>query len=142
MIVEDERITAEDLRDILTHVGNQVTGVAASGAGNVRELRNTIERAMVLEESAWVQPASRGNLHREFSTAAAVEQAPRGSAPAAGLSLEEVERNMLAGALEKTGWNQTRAARLSSITRDTLRYKMKKFNLRQAAGMFATAQET
>jgi len=81
-------------------------------------------------------------LHREFSTAAAVEQAPRGSAPAAGLSLEEVERNMLAGALEKTGWNQTRAARLLSITRDTLRYKMKKFNLRQAAGMFATAQET
>ena len=32
MIVEDERITAEDLRDILTHLGYQVTGVAVSGA--------------------------------------------------------------------------------------------------------------
>jgi PAS domain S-box-containing protein len=103
-----------------------------SWPGNVRELRNTIERAMVLEESAWVQPGSLGDLHTEFSTAAPVAEAPRVPAPATGLSLEQVERNMLVGALEKTGWNQTRAARLLSITRDTLRYKMKKFNLRRA----------
>ena len=38
--------------------------------------------------------------------------------------------NLLARALEKTGGNQTQAARLLRITRDTLRYKMKKFNLR------------
>jgi DNA-binding protein Fis len=46
------------------------------------------------------------------------------------LSLEENERRLLVGALEKTGGNQTQAARLLRITRDTLRYKMKKFNLR------------
>ena len=36
---------------------------------------------------------------------------------------------MIARALSKTGGNQTHAARLLSITRDTLRYKMKKFQL-------------
>jgi DNA-binding protein Fis len=46
------------------------------------------------------------------------------------MSLEDNERLLLARALEKTGGNQTQAARLLRITRDTLRYKMKKFNLR------------
>jgi DNA-binding protein Fis len=50
--------------------------------------------------------------------------------PDEGLSLEENERMLLAQALEKTNGNQTQAARLLRITRDTLRYKMKKFNLR------------
>ena len=50
--------------------------------------------------------------------------------PTDGLSLEDNERSLLAKALEKTSGNQTQAARLLRITRDTLRYKMKKFNLR------------
>ena len=56
--------------------------------------------------------------------------APRTEIPTEGLSLEDNERMLLARALEKTGGNQTQAARLLRITRDTLRYKMKKFNLR------------
>ena len=50
--------------------------------------------------------------------------------PTDGLSLEDNERSLLVRALEKTDGNQTQAARLLRITRDTLRYKMKKFNLR------------
>ena len=50
--------------------------------------------------------------------------------PTGGLSLEDNERSLLVRALEKTEGNQTQAARLLRITRDTLRYKMKKFNLR------------
>ena len=46
------------------------------------------------------------------------------------VSLEEAEKNLVTKALEKSGGNQTRAAVLLGITRDTLRYKMKKFNLR------------
>ena len=46
------------------------------------------------------------------------------------MSLVEQERRLLVQALEKTAGNQTQAARLLHITRDTLRYKMKKFNLR------------
>jgi DNA-binding protein Fis len=46
------------------------------------------------------------------------------------MSLVDNERQLLVRALEKTGGNQTQAARLLRITRDTLRYKMKKYNLR------------
>ena len=46
------------------------------------------------------------------------------------VSLEDNERSLLVRALEKTNGNQTQAARLLRVTRDTLRYKMKKFNLR------------
>jgi len=98
--------------------------------GNVRELRNAIERAMILEDSAKITPSS---LPISVSR-------PDGDGPmplvvtqeisADGLSLEDHERTLLARALEKTSGNQTQAARLLRITRDTLRYKMKKFNLR------------
>ena len=46
-----------------------------------------------------------------------------------GMSLVEQERGLLVQALEKTGGNQSRSAVLLGITRDTLRYKMKKFKL-------------
>jgi PAS domain S-box-containing protein len=97
--------------------------------GNVRELRNAIERAMILEESALICPAS---LPIAISRPdAGISALPVNmDIPADGLSLEDNERNLLARALEKTSGNQTQAARLLRITRDTLRYKMKKFNLR------------
>ncbi|MEM3434275.1 MAG: helix-turn-helix domain-containing protein, partial [Candidatus Methanomethyliaceae archaeon] len=50
--------------------------------------------------------------------------------PEEGLSLAENERRLLIAALQKANGNQTQAARLLRITRDTLRYKMKKYNLR------------
>lgn len=98
--------------------------------GNVRELRNAIERAMILEESLVITAASlpmsliHDPLERTMSAGMAAAM------PEAGLSLAEHERMLLAQALERSGGNQTQAARLLHITRDTLRYKMKKFNLR------------
>ncbi len=98
--------------------------------GNVRELRNAIERAMILEESSLIAAASLpiavGHSERETEAAAplAIE------IPGNGMSLVDNERQLLARALEKTAGNQTQAARLLRITRDTLRYKMKKYNLR------------
>jgi len=99
--------------------------------GNVRELRNAVERAMILEESALITPQS---------LPIAITRPEGGSLPVTapastemtgdGLSLEDNERHLLVKALEKTDGNQTQAARLLRITRDTLRYKMKKFNLR------------
>jgi len=95
--------------------------------GNVRELRNAIERAMILEESTYITPAS---LPIAITRPDGSSSATRGTEiPTEGLSLEDNERMLLARALEKTGGNQTQAARLLRITRDTLRYKMKKFNL-------------
>jgi DNA-binding protein Fis len=46
------------------------------------------------------------------------------------MSLEETEKSMLAEALQKTAGNQTQAARLLGISRDTLRYRIMKFDLK------------
>jgi two-component system response regulator AtoC len=101
--------------------------------GNVRELRNAIERAMILEETSELQPGSLpiavSKSEGQFLPATGGAEPPA-EAPADGMSLEAAERAMLVRALEKTGGNQTQAAHLLRITRDTLRYKMKKFNLR------------
>jgi PAS domain S-box-containing protein len=97
--------------------------------GNVRELRNAIERAMILEESSLITPPSLPIAISRPESGPVPIAAPL-EIPTDGLSLEENERSLLAKALEKTSGNQTQAARLLRITRDTLRYKMKKFNLR------------
>jgi two-component system response regulator AtoC len=98
--------------------------------GNVRELRNVVERAMVLEESDRIQSSSLyiatdgGALGRASAQHAEAPEAPFQA------SLAEAEKNLVMKALQKAAGNQTRAAVLLGITRDTLRYKMKKFNLR------------
>ena len=98
--------------------------------GNVRELRNVVERAMVLEESERIQSSS---LYIASNGAglsrSAVQQSEETDAPFQA-SLAEAEKNLVMKALQKASGNQTRAAVLLGITRDTLRYKMKKFNLR------------
>ena len=98
--------------------------------GNVRELRNAVERAMILEESTLIHSASLPIAIRSTSAGAVAVGASAGTAPGEGMSLVEQEKRLLIQALEKSGGNQTQAARLLRITRDTLRYKMKKFNLR------------
>ncbi len=99
--------------------------------GNVRELRNAVERAMILEDTAQIRPQSLPIAVRGTgSSFVAATGAMACAFSSEGMSLVEQERRLLVQALEKTGGNQTQAARLLRITRDTLRYKMKKFNLR------------
>ena len=100
--------------------------VAHSWPGNVREIRNVVERAMVLEDSGVITPASLALGQ------GAIYPADSGPPPlAAGeSSLEDVERAMLESALEKCSGNQTRAAKMLGVSRDTLRYRIKKFGLR------------
>lgn len=102
--------------------------------GNVRELRNALERAMILEDTSSITASSLPmSINPHPASAALTPGGPVTFPPAIpdeGLSLEDNEKRLLAQALEKTNGNQTQAARLLSITRDTLRYKMKKFDLR------------
>jgi DNA-binding NtrC family response regulator len=89
--------------------------------GNVRELRNAIERAMLLTDALVLIP-------EDFTLAHAV-QAAAFRLPVEGVSLEEVERQLLMQALERTGGNQTRAGALLGINRDQVRYRIEKFGL-------------
>jgi len=95
--------------------------------GNIRELRNVIERAMILENEPYILPE---HLPGEFSAkelrTGNVMNIPV-TLPPGGLDIEEVEKNLIRQALEQTKWNQTRAARLLNLTRDALRYRMQKF---------------
>jgi PAS domain S-box-containing protein len=93
--------------------------------GNVRELRNAIERAVILEDTATIQPAS-----LQISVPACESHAPRPTSSNSGMSaLLVLERNLVMQTLEAVTGNQSQAARLLRISRDVLRYKMRKFNL-------------
>ena len=90
--------------------------------GNIRELRNAIERAMLLIDRAWLEPD-------DFTTLTRTVTATSFRLPPGGLHLEEVERQLLVQALERAGGNQTQAAQLLGINRDQVRYRIEKFGI-------------
>ena len=99
--------------------------------GNVRELRNVIERAFILHAGA--EELRPEHLSPELRGAAIAAAARRPEKPVAvpqdGLVLEDAERKLIQEALERSSGNQSRAARLLGISRDTLRYRLKKHNM-------------
>jgi two-component system response regulator AtoC len=97
-----------------------------SWIGNVRELRNVIERASILEDSEYVTTAHLpADMLRDQSVSRAA--ATKGIVlPPDGIALETVEAELARQAYERTGGNLTKAARLLDISRDQLRYKLKK----------------
>jgi transcriptional regulator with GAF, ATPase, and Fis domain len=52
--------------------------------------------------------------------------------PPAGIDLEQLERSLVVQALERSGWNQTRAAALLGLNRDQIRYRIEKFKLEKS----------
>jgi len=95
--------------------------------GNVRELKNVIERAMILESEDYVLLE---HLPLELTSKEVMSQNIRGidmKIPPGGIDIEEVEKELIRQALDITRGNQTRAAKLLNLTRDTLRYRMQKF---------------
>ncbi|MGA3087415.1 MAG: sigma-54 dependent transcriptional regulator [Terriglobales bacterium] len=127
-------ITDDTRRLILSH----------NWPGNVRELKNTIERGMILEDEPFLRPVylpfsvgeSGGRtLFERTSPADGGQTLPNGRTlprlyiPEGGTSLEEVEHAMVELAMRQANGNQTHAAKLLDISRDALRYKLKKFGL-------------
>ena len=96
-----------------------------SWPGNVRELRNVVERACLVEDSPFLTPASIHFVALPVRTERNIPVPKKES-----WSLRDTERTLLVRALEKTGGNQSKAAKLLGITRDMLRYRMKKMKLR------------
>jgi DNA-binding NtrC family response regulator len=96
--------------------------------GNVRELRNAVERAMLLAEGDTL-------AIDDFTLGGAgpVHLTDRVGLPASGIDLEQLERSLVVQALERTGWNQTRASALLGLNRDQIRYRIEKFHLQKTA---------
>jgi DNA-binding NtrC family response regulator len=100
--------------------------------GNVRELSHVIERAVL-----WSRGPTLDAEHLSLSTPtlAPTDSAPSAAgepAPAAaprGMDLEQWERSLIEQAMREAEGNQTRAAQRLGISRDTLRYRLKKFGI-------------
>jgi transcriptional regulator with PAS, ATPase and Fis domain len=101
--------------------------------GNIRELKNAIERVMILAEGNRVAAKHLPIRISEGSAAPALlsEGSSNGGIqlPPGGISLYNVEKELIRQALDQSRGNKTNAARLLQITRDTLRYKIKKYSL-------------
>ena len=97
-----------------------------SWPGNVRELRNLCERLVILLPG---QEVGIQNLPQEFRVKAVAEDVSDMvvKLPPEGISLAGVEESLIRQALELAKGNQSKAARLLGISRDTLLYRLKKF---------------
>jgi two-component system, NtrC family, response regulator AtoC len=92
--------------------------------GNIRELRNAVERAMLLANGDWLEAAD-----FPLATPAAAAGDVGFQLPAPGVNLEALEQSLVIQALERCGGNQTRAATLLGMNRDQIRYRIEKYGL-------------
>jgi transcriptional regulator with PAS, ATPase and Fis domain len=116
--------------------------------GNVRELRNVIERAILLETTDKIGLSSiiieseddfeADNSVSEFNQQNQFSAAQTGDA--SDFSLEKAERQLIAKALQESGWQKTKAAALLGITRATLYAKVKQHNIQK--GTYIPVLET
>ncbi len=97
--------------------------------GNIRELRNVIERAVILESQQILLEDSLPGEIRDNSFSEKKYHPFSFVIPNEGISLEKIEKMLIEQALNKADNNQTKASRLLGISRDTLRYKKKKYDL-------------
>ena len=91
--------------------------------GNVRELRNFCERMLVLFSGKEINPE---NLPYEFRQTT-VSSGITFTLPDTGIQWDEMEQDMIHQALDKANGNQSKAARLLGLTRDTFLYRIKKY---------------
>ena len=127
---------------------NKVTGLSREAEevfrrydwpGNVRELRNVIERALILEDTDQIttEYLPGGLLAPTYVSKVTGESdatSTRFVLPEHGLSLDEAELSFVKQAIQRSGGNQTRAAELLGISRDQLRYRLKKLEETQVTG--------
>ena len=120
---EVKRISA-DARDAL---------LAYSWPGNVRELSHVIERAVLWSQGAVLEESQLSlTLQGEPEARATEPDSPLtipGILPPKGTDLAQWEKAMIEQALRESGGNQTQAAQRLGVSRDTLRYRLKKYGI-------------
>ncbi len=137
---EDVLLLAEHfIKNSLTRAAGKVGGALSPEAakaflrygwkGNVRELKNAVERALILEDGEMITTKY---LPREVTAAAGLAAGDGTHSnydfylPPEGIRLDEFERSLILQALERSGGNVTRAGELLHISRDRMRYALKK----------------
>lgn len=106
--------------------------------GNVRQLKNTIERAVLIESEDWIEVNDLNldfdleNIRKTLTQKMNKFTPPnmdigQFSFPTKGIALEELEKGIITTAIGKADGNLSHAARLLKISRGKLRYKMNKF---------------
>ncbi|WP_374045071.1 sigma-54-dependent transcriptional regulator [Geobacter sp. AOG2] len=140
-----ERVSPDALEELLSYCW----------PGNVRELRNVIERAMMLEKGHELahfhlcrEPQRDQQSPEPLPATYAALPADNGGRfagfqlPPEGISFEEVEKQLITLALENANGNQSKAAKSLKMSRDTLRYRMKKFGISEYTerGLLDTVQ--
>ena len=115
-----EKTAYEMLRSL---VGSEMCIRDSRWPGNVREMMNAVESAVVLSDSEYISESDLSLLHAELPSQEA-------AAPvSADLPLEEVEKTTILKTLEISGGNKSEAARKLGITRATLHKKLKKYRV-------------
>ncbi len=97
--------------------------------GNVRELHNVVEGLTISCKHEMIQPDHLPASVQDTSLASSNGEIEKTSLLAFGLSIQEMETKLLKEALERTGGNISEASRLLKITRNTLRYRIAKYQL-------------
>ncbi len=92
--------------------------------GNIRELQNAVERCIIMRKGTIIEKTDL-NLNPSFvSTGPLITEIPE-----EGVSLFEIEKNLIKTALDKSSGNRSNAARLLNIPRHVLIYRIKKYKL-------------
>jgi two-component system response regulator HydG len=105
--------------------------------GNIRELKNTIERAVIVSDTEWIEPRHiilqrRTNIPASAGPVSNAEIAGSIEVPLAGMSLAEAEAQLIRITLQISNNNHTRAARLLGVSRPTLLHRIREYGLAQA----------
>jgi len=134
---EDILSLAKHFIDTYKHeFGKQVNGISSQAErllvdynwpGNIRELKNVIERAIILgNEDMLAVDHLPPEITARLATAS-VTAVVTFKLPPEGIDIEEVEKELIRQALENNDWNQSKAAKKLNLGVDAFRYRMKKF---------------
>jgi DNA-binding NtrC family response regulator len=145
----------EDIEPLMNHILKKLGGAnppevtgdalarlqAYSWPGNVRQLRNCLERAVLLSNEGRITAqelppeVANGSVAPVFANASPISSSvPVATMPAAGVaantgSLREIEKQQIIAALEKTGWHRGKAAEMLGISPSTLYRRLRDYNL-------------
>jgi len=97
--------------------------------GNVRELRNAVERAVLLNDGPLIEADHFSFLDAKGATPFASENTSEVQIPRTGMSLDELNKKLIIQALDMCNGNKAKAAKLLGMSRPTMIYRIEKYGI-------------